>query len=652
MQKQKDKLIWFGLVCLAAIITIFMHTYKLCDIPFGLNVDEAGAAYDALNIARYGVDRWLNSYPVYFTNYGDGQNALYIYITAILIKLFGISKLVIRAGIVIASFIGGYYIFRYSTYAFKEKYADAVCLMLYAILPVFTMTQRFGLESHLMLAAGIASVYFLARAMETGRVRYYLGAGIVCGLTLYTYALAYIVLPICLLVLILYGIRLKSFNIKRVVAFVLPLAILATPLVLVQLVNLFDLPAFRLGPLTITKLITYRSNEVGAVDLWQNFKNVLFNVFLWDNRSYNSTSLFGNMYFISIPFIAVGFGKAVVDAYYSVKKKVFDYSVPMLAWLLGQFVIGMLLNGNTTPNNTRMIGIFGCLLYFLVAGLVFVWNVLHQKHLLQQAFAGIIGAAYLVGFVCFGKYYFAEFNTDAYPFNWLFYEDYESLGDFVKEHKGEAFLERATAYPLNYIYYLLEFEVDPYEFNLPVNGKERYLQHEINEYLAHTDYRYNYVVYEKDNSSQQLLDDMGYEKYEAGEFMYYVTPLENYTEKQHAGELFAIDYLAYGESYIQMSGWCVDETNKQTFASVVLKGESEVYRAEVLARNDVAKLAENDAYVNCGYVFLLPTDLFEKSQDLYLYGIGTDGTKTLLYSWTNKLGTMLKSNGIEYYNRK
>lgn len=636
MQKQKEKYIWWLFIGLAALITIFMHTYKLCDIPFGLNVDEAGAAYDALNIARYGVDRWLNSYPVYFTNYGDGQNALYIYMTAVLIKLFGVSKVVIRASIVFAAFVGAYYIYWYCTHAFTGRHADVVALMLYAILPVFTMTQRFGLESHLMLAAGIVSVFFLARAMETGQVRYYLGAGIVCGLTLYTYALAYIVLPICLFLLVIYGIRLKTFNFKRVIAFVLPLGILAMPLILVQLVNFFDLPGFQIGPFTITKLITYRSNEVGSIDLWQNFKNVLFNVFLWDNRTYNSTPLFGNMYYISIPFIAVGFGKAIVDAYYSLKKKVFDYSVPMLAWFLGQFVIGVMLNGSTTPNNTRMIGIFGCLLYFLVVGLVFVWDVLHKKNWLQRGFTGVIGVVYLVCFVCFAKYYFTEFNTAAYPFNWLFYEDYEALGDFAEEHEGEAFLERATAYPMNYVYYLLEFEVNPYEFNLPMNGKEKYLQHDINEYFDYTDYRYNYVVYEKDISSQELLEGMGYEQYVAGQFLYYVTPVEGFVEKQHVDELFAMDYLAYGGDFIQLSGWCVDKSKNQAFSSVVLKTESETYHAEVLVRSDVAKLVENEACTNSGYLFMLPLDLFETSGDLQLYGIDKDGTETLLYTWTNK----------------
>lgn len=636
MEKQREKHLWRTFTAIAVFITVFMHTYKICDIPFGLNVDEASAAYDALNIARYGVDRWLNSYPVYFTNYGDGQNALYIYMTAFFIKLFGVSKLVIRTSIILASFIGAYYGFRYCSHAWKGRNVDAVCLMLYAILPVFTMTQRFGLESHLMLAAGIASVFFLARAMETGRILYYIGAGIVCGVTLYTYALAYIVLPICLFVLLIYGIRLKSFNLKRTVAFILPLAILATPLILVQLVNFFDWPAFQIGPFTITKLITYRSDEVGSIDLWQNLKNVLFNVLLWDNRTYNSTPLFGNMYYISIPFIAIGFGKAVVDAYRSIKKKVFDYSVPMLAWLLGQFVIGMTLNGSTTPNNTRMIGMFGCILYFLVTGLVFVWDLLRTKILWQRAFAGVIGTVYCVCFVCFAKYYFTDFNTSAYPFNWLFFQDYETLGDFVEEHEGEAFLERATAYPLNYIYYLLEFEVNPYEFNLPANGKERYLQHDINEYFDYTDYRYNYVVYEKDASSQELLESIGYERREAGEFLYYVTPMEGFAEEQHMDEFFVMDHLAYADTSIQMSGWCIDKTVNRPFASVILKTEDETYQAEMLARKDVAKLLDNEACADSGYLFMLPLELFETEGDLQLYGVNADGAETLLYSWNNK----------------
>ncbi len=635
LKKENVRYFWWIFAAAAAFITIFMHTYKICEIPFGLNVDEASGAYDALNIARYGVDRYLNSYPVYFTNYGDGQNALYIYMTAVLIKIFGISKLVIRVSIILAAFAGAYFIYRYCTYSWKGRQINAVALMLYAILPVFTMTQRFGLESHLMLAAGLASIYFLARALETGSVWYYLGAGVVCGVTLYTYAIAYIVLPICIFFLFLYGLRLKCFNLKRVIAFVVPLGILAAPLILVQIVNMFDLPAFRVGPFTITKLITYRSNEVGISDIWGNMKSVLFNTLLYDNRTYNSTALFGNMYYISIPFIVLGIGKSIVDMVYSVRDKVFSYSVPMVTWLFGQLVIGVLLTGGTVPNNTRMIGIFGCLLYFLTVGLVFVWD-LCKKTWLKYSFAGVLGTLYCIGFLCFAKYYFVDFNTEAYPFNWLFFESYDDLGDFAEEHKGDAFLERATAYPLNYIYYLLEFEVSPYDFNLPVNGKERFGQHDINEYLDHTDYRYNYVVYEKDTSSQELLEQMGYKKILDKEFLYYITPLEDFEEKPHAEGSFALDNVQIEDEHMRISGWAVNPSKVQVYDAVRLKTETKVYEAEQTERSGVAQHLGNDAYVNCGYEFDLPMALFTDAENVQLYGVDEMGEETLLYSWERK----------------
>lgn len=57
------------------------------DIPRGWNVDEAGIAYDAWCIAKYGVDRFRYPYPVMFMNYGGGgQSSLYTYMTAILFK--------------------------------------------------------------------------------------------------------------------------------------------------------------------------------------------------------------------------------------------------------------------------------------------------------------------------------------------------------------------------------------------------------------------------------------------------------------------------------------------------------------------------------------------------------------------------------------
>ena len=73
-------------IWLVFLVIIFISViYKFGEFPKWIHVDEAGMAYDAYCIANYGVDRYLNSYPVYLQNFGGGQSALACYITVFFI---------------------------------------------------------------------------------------------------------------------------------------------------------------------------------------------------------------------------------------------------------------------------------------------------------------------------------------------------------------------------------------------------------------------------------------------------------------------------------------------------------------------------------------------------------------------------------------
>ena len=65
---------------IGVLILAFTHLYRITSVPFGLNIDEAGSCYDAWSLAHFGVDRYLNSFPVYFSNFGSGQSALFVYL--------------------------------------------------------------------------------------------------------------------------------------------------------------------------------------------------------------------------------------------------------------------------------------------------------------------------------------------------------------------------------------------------------------------------------------------------------------------------------------------------------------------------------------------------------------------------------------------
>ena len=86
-KKQIDK--YTIILIIIMLIGIATRIIGLGKIPIGINVDEAGTMYDAYTIANYGTDRFGNTYPVYMINYGGGQSALYTYLAALLIKIFG-----------------------------------------------------------------------------------------------------------------------------------------------------------------------------------------------------------------------------------------------------------------------------------------------------------------------------------------------------------------------------------------------------------------------------------------------------------------------------------------------------------------------------------------------------------------------------------
>ncbi len=85
--------IYRSMMIILTAVFAFLLIYRIEDIPLAYNIDEAGMAYDALNIVNYHTDRHLYHFPVYFVSYGDGQSALYTYLAAGLIRLFGYSIL-------------------------------------------------------------------------------------------------------------------------------------------------------------------------------------------------------------------------------------------------------------------------------------------------------------------------------------------------------------------------------------------------------------------------------------------------------------------------------------------------------------------------------------------------------------------------------
>jgi len=87
-------------------LSLFLRFYKLDQIPASLNWDEVAAGYNAFTISNWGADEFGNKFPIVFKSFGDDKHPVHIYITAILVKIFGQNDFVTRSGSALFGSIG------------------------------------------------------------------------------------------------------------------------------------------------------------------------------------------------------------------------------------------------------------------------------------------------------------------------------------------------------------------------------------------------------------------------------------------------------------------------------------------------------------------------------------------------------------------
>ena len=520
-----------------AIVLIFLlHVVLLDKIPRGLNVDEVGSAYDAWSLGRFGVDRWMKSWPLYLKNYGDGQNILYTYLLVPFLFLFPANFFTVRSVIVISAIVMAIFGAKTVKLLFDDnKKAEVAFLFLYAAMPVFTIMLRFGLESHLEMSVSAMTVYFLVKAIKTRKSSAFVLTGIFAGLVLYTYALAYISMPLFLFICLIYMLVKRNIKLKEFILTAVPFIILAIPLAIVQVINIFDLPELVIGPFTFTKLLGYRSGELMLTGFFKKLWLGLKVTFLHDDLAYNSVPLFGNFYYISVPFILIGMGYSIYDTIKSFKKEeaVSLYAIPLFWGFASLIIAGFMSTNLGYINLTRMNGNLSALILFLFEGIFLVINRIKKEKIRKIFIYGVI-EVYALCLIIFTAFYFTKFDEKAYPYKWLFYEPYdEEILEYLDDPVN-GFTNTPVHTPWNYMYYLWSDKTNPFEANMiqPAEG-DRDIK-EIGRYKMNTDvnlsdvfiyYKYGFTA-ETHNYFQNVLHE---DYLETEHFITYFSPFRDST---------------------------------------------------------------------------------------------------------------------------
>ena len=122
---------------------------------------------------------------------------------------------------------------------FKSKKMALLFMLMVTISPWHIMKSRWALDCNLFSPMQLISVYALIKAIkaEDKKTLKYVIAGLLFGVTLYSYAISYIAIPIFLLIMLSYSIKKKLVKTKEIIVFTIPLIIFAIPLILVQMVQ-------------------------------------------------------------------------------------------------------------------------------------------------------------------------------------------------------------------------------------------------------------------------------------------------------------------------------------------------------------------------------------------------------------------------------
>ena len=133
---------------LILILGVFARVWKFNQVPPGLHQDEASIGLEAYDLLHFGVDRNGNSFPVNFTSWGDGMDALYGYVL-IPFMTMGLTPFTTRLPILLSSLLTLPLVYFIAKKTLGQSFA-LLSMLLLAISPWHIMMSRWGINENIL----------------------------------------------------------------------------------------------------------------------------------------------------------------------------------------------------------------------------------------------------------------------------------------------------------------------------------------------------------------------------------------------------------------------------------------------------------------------------------------------------------------------
>lgn len=447
---------WLIFIILAGSL---VRLLGLGDSPMGLHQDEAYSAYNSWAVMNYGMDSFGYTRPVYYIVWGSGMNVLYSWFTMPFFALFGVSVVTIRLPQAILGCVSIFVVYGLGREMFHSKWQGVFLAFLLAVNPWHIQQSRFGLESNLAVPLLLTAMYYFCRYLN-GRRKSLRGAVFFWGLTLYSYALTWLVVPLILLGSLIFFHKKIKFDREFFLCFFL-LFLMALPLLLFLAVNFGLIPEIRTEVFSVPKLPALRTGEM-SFHTWVVKRRILSLVTMlfrqYDDRWWISNATVGSYYYISTPFILLGLLYHIRIFFQRIfQKQELPVQFLLAIWFGAAFLVGCSMDF-VYFHKVNYIHI-PIILYGGI-GIRRLGEIVRKKKLVHAVSVCLYTA-------CFGYYIYSQAT---YPV------DYSAYGNPWVSHMSWYRYEDALAYArsltdgdisvfaLNYANIMLYDKITPYEF--------------------------------------------------------------------------------------------------------------------------------------------------------------------------------------------
>lgn len=409
-----NKKIWanvmLGFISLAGLA---VRLYQFGAVPEGLHQDEAFSGWNAYALFHQGIDSSGHGFPPYFEVWGHGQSALnsYMMLPFLFLNNGTLTAWIIRMPQMLTAIAAMIAAFFLGKELFTGKYA-CIAAAVYAVCPILIVQSRWGLDCNLESGFLLFGFFFFVKAIK--QPQWYLLSAVFYGLSLYTYALSWISVPVILVLQIVYLLWKKKARIHRdTIGFCVILGIMAAPLLWFLGVNYGILPEINIGPFSIYKMASMRSNEFvvtlpAMLDNIKGFFEIM--IFQTGQPPYSYVKASGLFYNGGLIFIFVGTLFLIADSIKRIKGKEFSYEILLLVQLIGTGIICVI----TRPAINVYNGTYIVFVMIQAYGIYRLYHIIKSYSTKVAMITGVIIATYFaVSFVGFTKNYFTVYKQES-----------------------------------------------------------------------------------------------------------------------------------------------------------------------------------------------------------------------------------------------